>query len=94
MKRILSKIAIASLLLVFASSCAITVPVTVSRAPIGNKKGVSESIVILGVLYLNGKYGVKDAANKGKISSAIATIDEKTTNYLLFAKKELIVTAE
>lgn len=76
------------------ASCTITMPVTASRAEIGDKRGVSESVVIFGTIYLNKDYGVKDAAEDGEITSAIATVDEKTTDYIIFQKKELIVTAK
>jgi len=92
-KRILNVIIAASCSALLAS-CAITLPVAVSIAPIGTKTGVSSSVVLFGSIYLNGDYGVKDAANKGKISGAIATIDEKTTSYVFFSKKELIVTSK
>ena len=75
------------------NSCTVIAPVTASRAEIGDKRGVSETTVVLGV-ELNKDYGVKDAANNGKITSAIATVDEKVTNFLIFQKKQLIVTAK
>ena len=73
------------------SSCAVTMPVAISDAPIGGKRGVSESNVLFGIIYMNGNYGIKEAAKNGKITGGIGAIDEKTTNYLIFAKKELIV---
>ncbi|MCP4520143.1 MAG: hypothetical protein GY827_00335 [Cytophagales bacterium] len=76
------------------SSCAMTLPVTVTENPIGSKTGVSESVVIFGSIYLNGDYGVADAAEQGKIKGGISTVDEKTTNYVVFQKKEMIVTGE
>lgn len=75
------------------TSCTVIAPVTASRAEIGSLRGVSETVVFLGIEF-NGNYGVKEAATNGKIKSAIATVDEKTTNYLLFQKKQLIVTAK
>jgi hypothetical protein len=78
----------------FMSSCTTILPVTASRAEIGSLRGVSQSAVIFGTLYLNKDYGIKDAAKNGNITSAIATIDEKTTNYLFFQVKELIITAK
>ena len=73
------------------SSCTVTMPVAISDAPIGGKRGVSETNVLFGVIYTNGNYGIKEAAENGKITGGIGAIDEKTTNYLVFAKKELIV---
>ncbi len=75
------------------TSCTVIAPVTASRAEIGNLRGVSETTVFFGI-ELNKDYGIKDAANNGKIKSAIATVDEKVTNYIIFQKKELIVTAK
>jgi hypothetical protein len=76
------------------SSCTVILPVTASRAEIGDKKGISTSAVLFGVIYLNKDYGIKDAAKNGNITSAIATVDEKTKNMLFFQVKELIVTAK
>jgi len=75
------------------TSCTVITPVTASRAEIGQKRGVSQTAVFFGIEF-NKNYGVKDAANNGKITSAIATVDEKVTSYLIFKKKELIVTAK
>jgi hypothetical protein len=76
------------------ASCAMTLPKAISNAPMGDKKGVSSSVVLFGSIYLNGSYGVKDAASKGKITGAIATIDEKTSNFVFFMTKDLIVTSK
>lgn len=81
-------------LIAVMTSCAVIVPVGVSDAPIGSKRGVSKSVVVLGTMYLNKNFGIKDAANNGKITGAIATIDKKTTNFIFFQKVELIVTAQ
>jgi len=75
------------------TSCTVIVPVTASRAEIGKLRGVSETAVFLGIEF-NKNYGVKEAANNGKIKSAIATVDEKITNFIIFKKKQLIVTAK
>jgi len=93
MKKRILNIIIGTACTAVLASCAITLPVAVSNAPIGDKKGVSSTIVFGGI-YFNGNYGVKDAASKGKITGAIATIDEKTSNFVFFAKKELIVTSK
>jgi len=79
---------------ILLSSCAITVPYAVTEHPIGSKKGVSKTTVILGTIQLNGDYSVADAAKKGKITGPISTVDRKVTNYILFSKQELIVTGE
>jgi hypothetical protein len=88
------KINILALVLSMAlTSCTVIAPVTASRAEIGDLRGVSETTVFFGI-ELNKNYGVKEAATNGKIKSAIATVDEKVTNYVLFQKKQLIVTAK
>jgi len=90
----LNKILFAGLAAIVLSSCTVTLPVAVSNAEIGEKRGVSESTVLFGVIFLNGEYGVKEAAKNGGISTAIATVDEETKNMIFFAKKKLIVTAK
>jgi hypothetical protein len=75
------------------SSCTATVPVTASAAPIGNKVGTSKTLVI-GVWQLNKNYSVAEAAHNGKIKGGVASVDVKVTNFLLFQKRELIVTGE
>ncbi|MCE2712325.1 MAG: TRL-like family protein [Cryomorphaceae bacterium] len=92
--KVLRNIAIAGFIAGAMSSCTVILPVTASKAEIGELRGTSESIVLFQTIYLNKNYGLQEAAKKGKITSAIATIDEKTTNYLIFSKKELIVTAK
>lgn len=83
---------IACMIAVAASfaSCSITMPLSVSEAPIGNKKGVSKTGVFLGIMF-NKEYGIAEAAKNGGITGAIATVDEKTTSYVVFVKKEIIV---
>jgi uncharacterized protein involved in high-affinity Fe2+ transport len=76
------------------SSCSVTVPVAVTEVPIGAKKGVSETNVLFGYIQLNKNYGIAEAAKKGKITGGISTVDVKFTNYIVFGKKELIVTGE
>lgn len=89
----ISKFLLVAMVAMIVASCSVTVPVTVSKAEIGDLRGVSKSTVFMGI-YFNKKYGIKEAAKKGGINSAIATVDEKTINYIIFQKKELIVTAK
>lgn len=88
------KYLVASIMVLNLVSCTVIVPVTASRAEIGSLRGTSTSIVLFNTIFLNKNYGIKEAANKGKIKSAIATVDEKTTSYLIFSEKTLIVTAK
>ena len=89
-KSAIAAVAVTALL----SSCSVTMPVDVTNNAIGSKKGVSESVVLFGTLYLNGNYSIADAAKNGKIKGGISTVDEKTSKFVFFAKKELIVTGE
>lgn len=72
------------------TSCSMTAPLSVSDAPIGVKKGVSETIV-LGAWQLNSNFGIAEAAKNGKIKGGVAYADMKTTNYIFFMKKQIIV---
>lgn len=94
MKNIITKGLLAGALVYTVASCSVTVPVTASNAEIGSLRGTSETVVLFGAIYLNKNYGIKEAAKKGKITSAIATMDEETKSYIIFQKKKLIVTAK
>jgi len=94
MRKIRIKVAMLLVVIIGLSSCTVIKPVTISNAEIGELRGESKSVVLFGVIYLNSKYGIKDAANDGNITSAIATVDEKTTNFIFFSTKTLIVTAK
>jgi len=93
MKKHTLKIVAGVALAAVMTSCSITMPVAVSNAEIGSKKGVSTTTVI-GAIYLNKNFGIKEAAKNGKITGAIATIDKKVTNYVIVQKIELIVTSK
>jgi hypothetical protein len=88
------KYLIASFVMLNLMSCTVIAPITASRAEIGSLRGTSKSTVLFNSIYLNKNYGIKEAANNGNINSAISTVDEKTTSFLLFSKKTLIVTAK
>ena len=90
MKKNIIKLSFAALLLV---SCTVARPIAVSNAEIGAKKGTSTTTVVFGY-ETNSKYGVKDAAKNGKITSAIATVDEEVQNFIFFQKRKLTVTAK
>ncbi len=76
-----------------AASCSTTFTVAVSDAEIGEKRGVSSTNVILGIP-LNKQFSVADAAKNGNITGPIATVDMKVTSFVIFQKRELIVTAK
>jgi len=94
MKKLILSIVVASATLATMGSCTVVRPVTISDAEMGDLRGESHSIVVFGSVYLNPKYGIKDAALNGNITTAIATVDEKTTSFLLFSRKTMIVTAK
>jgi hypothetical protein len=93
-----------ALLAVILSSCAMTVPYAVTNNAIGSKKGVSSTGMIwskkgllmgnlsAGMVF-NSKFGVLEAVKKGGLTT-VATVDVKTTNYIFFVKREIIVTGE
>lgn len=88
---------------VLFASCSLTRPYTATNNPIGSKTGKSETTLILGTssgqnlqagLYsTNNDFGVIEAARKANIDK-IATVDVKTTNFILFQKVQVIVTGE
>lgn len=88
------KYLVASFMVLNLISCTVIAPITASNAEIGSLRGTSNSTVLFNSIYLNKNYGIKEAADNGNIKSAIATIDEKTTSFLIFSKKTLIVTAK
>lgn len=73
------------------SSCSVTLPLAVSAAPIGNKTGTSSTTVLFGA-QLNKNFGISEAAKNGKITGGVATADIKTTSFIIFRKKQIIVT--
>jgi hypothetical protein len=88
---------------IILTSCAVTTPMAVTNNSIGSKVGVSTTICIGGApgsarvqyhgIMLNQNFGIVEAAKNGKISK-IGAIDVKTTNYIFFQKKEMIVAGE
>lgn len=84
---ILGIVAVAAMI----SSCSVTMPLSVSAAPIGSKKGSSSTVVFCGIQF-NKAFGISDAAKNGKITAGVATVDLKTTNYIFWVKKEIQVT--
>ena len=77
------------------SSCSVTVPMSVSAAPIGDKVGVSKTAVLFGGFIMNKNFGIAEAAHNGKIKGGVAIADMKTSWIPiiqdLYYKKEIIV---
>ena len=90
MKKTLSFVSIIAAAAIL-TSCSVTAPLAVSAAPIGNKVGTSKTTV-LGFWQMNKEFGIAEAAHNGNIKGGVATVDMKTTNFILFVKKEIIVT--
>lgn len=95
--------------LLFAVSCTTTHPVMVKNNKI-EKTGTAKNscmftvdnygpgvnwgqIISSGICFNNNKYGLVEACEDGDIKK-IATVDLKTTKYVIFTKYELIVTGE
>jgi hypothetical protein len=93
MKKVLSIVSVIAVAAVL-TSCSVTVPVTVSAAPIGSKVGHSTTTVLFGTWQLNKDYGTIEAAKNGGIKGGVAIVDVKVTNYILFVKRDLIVLGE
>lgn len=94
------KILFASIVLTgFLASCSLSVPYAITKNAVGSKVGESSSIVFgsgaegLGI-FLNGNYGIAEAAKNGGITGGVSTVDLRVDNYILFTKVTLIVTGE
>lgn len=91
------------------ASCSTTRPLAITDNSIGDKVGTSKttcigsmspaagaagagSIISSGICF-NGKYGVKDAAENGGITT-VGAIDIKVTHFLFWSTYELIVAGE
>ena len=108
MKKIQNLIAI-MLFAILAVSCSITTPITATNNPIGKKVGTATNTCLFsgfvmpqqgnliltssGLCLNTGDYSIYDAAEDGNISK-VATVDLKTTNFVLWKKYTLIVTGE
>ena len=110
MKNTIKSIIVMSAIAASLSSCSTTVPYEITNNPVGTKVGKSSTNTIFGFLgyslisgqysrfssvgwRFNKQYSLYNAAKNGGISK-IATVDLKTTSYILFSKYELIVTGE
>jgi hypothetical protein len=83
-------IAVAAL---FLTSCKMTMPLTATSNPVGNKVGTAKATIIIG-LFFNQDASIKKAAKAGGISK-ISTVDVKYTNILgIIQSYETIVTGE
>lgn len=76
------------------SSCSLTLPVTATSNPVGNKVGTAKATGFLGILFFNADASIRTAAKNGGITK-ISTVDIKQGNVLnLIVTYETIVTGE
>lgn len=76
------------------SSCSLTLPVTATSNPVGNKVGTATATGFLGILFFNADASIRTAAKNGGITK-ISTVDIKKGNVLnLIVTYETIVTGE
>jgi hypothetical protein len=76
------------------SSCSLTLPVTATSNPVGNKVGTSKATGYLGLIYLNADASIKTAAKNGGITK-ISTVDIKQKSlFNIITTYETIVTGE
>jgi len=76
------------------SSCSLTLPVTATSNPVGNKVGTAKATGYLGILFFNADASIRTAARNGGITK-ISTVDIKQGNVLnLIVTYETIVTGE
>jgi len=89
-KTIFASLAIVAMM----SSCSLTLPVTATSNPVGNKVGTATATGFLGVLFFNADASIRTAAKNGGITK-ISTVDIKQGNVLnLIVTYETIVTGE
>ena len=83
-----------SAMLMFITSCSITLPVSATSNPVGSKIGTAKASGFFGMLYMDADASIKQSAENGGITK-ISTVDIKTTNFLgIFTGYECIVTGE
>ena len=83
-----------SAMLMFITSCSITLPVSATSNPVGSKIGTAKASGFFGMIYMDADASIKNAAENGGITK-ISTVDIKTTNLLgVFTGYECIVTGE
>jgi hypothetical protein len=76
------------------SSCALTLPVTATSNPVGEKVGTATATGYFGVLFFDADASIRTAAKNGGITK-ISTVDIKHTSVLnIIVTYETIVTGE
>jgi hypothetical protein len=88
----MKKVLFISLLALFLTSCAVTLPVNATSNKVGNKVGMSKATGYLNVLWFDQDASIQKAAKQGGITK-ISTVDLKQTNMLgIIQTYECIVT--
>jgi hypothetical protein len=81
-------------LVVMMSSCSLTLPVTATSNPVGNKVGEASATGYFGVLFFDADASIRTAAKNAGITK-ISTVDIKQSNVLnLIVTYKTIVTGE
>lgn len=76
------------------SSCSLTLPVTATSNPVGEKVGTAKATGFLGVLFFDADASIRTAAKNGGITE-ISTVDIKQENVLnIIVTYETIVTGK
>lgn len=88
MKNVLVSVSVIAIVAML-TSCSVTVPMSVSAAPIGNKIGISKTTVFWGA-QMNKNFGIAEAAKNGGIKGGVGIADLKSKNCFFFKKLEII----
>lgn len=88
----MKKVLFISLVGLFLTSCAVTLPVNATSNKVGNKVGMSKATGYLNVLWFDQDASIQKAAKQGGITE-ISTVDLKQTDLLgIIQTYECIVT--
>ena len=88
----MKKVLFVSLVALFLTSCAVTLPVNATSNEVGNKVGMSKATGYLNVLWFDQDASIQKAGKQGGITK-ISTVDLKQTNMLgIIQTYECIVT--
>ena len=80
MKKV-AKFAMACVVALGVSSCAVTTPITATSNPVGNKCGVAKTTTVLSIFGGSADCGINKAAKNGGITR-ISHVDAFQKNYL------------
>lgn len=90
----MKKVLFISLLGLFLTSCAVTLPVNATSNEVGSKVGMSKATGYLNILWFDQDASIQKAAKQGGITK-ISTVDLKQTDLLgIIQTYECIVTGD